>query len=99
MYQEEFQEMIANAGFMLSNRTFYDKFIYNDPIKTDLANAIANTREAEFIKAVPNWTSDIQTYVNSIYSYPNGKSVEEAMNNAQKLIISKIDQYYSVNGK
>lgn len=99
MYQEEFQEMIANAGFMLSNRTFYDKFIYNDPIKNDLANAIANTREAEFIKAVPNWTSDIQTYVNSIYSYPNGKSVEEAMNNAQKLIISKIDQYYSVNGK
>ena len=95
MYQEEFQGVIAKAGFMLSNRKYYDKFVYNDPILTDLTEAIAHTREAEFIKAAPNWTSDIQVYINNIYS--KVMTVEEAMNSCQSLMNSKIEQYYSVN--
>lgn len=98
MYEEEFQGAIANAGFMLSNRNFYDKYIYSDPIKKDLTKAIEHTREAEFIKAAPNWTSDIQTYINNIYAYPKVMTVKEALDSAQKLIESKIEQFYSVSG-
>lgn len=95
MYEEEFQGVIAKAGFMLSNRKFYDKYVYSDALLTDLTKAIEHTHEAEFIKAVPNWTSDIQVYVNNIYS--RVMTVEEAMNAIQKLMESKIEQYYSVS--
>lgn len=96
MYSEEFQGVIAKAGFMLSNRTYYDKYINSDPILKDLTKAIEHTKEAEFIKAVPNWTSDIQVYVNNIYS--KVMSVEQAMKSCQDLMNSKIEQYYQVNG-
>lgn len=96
MYDEEFQGVIAKAGFMLSNRKYYDKYINNDPILVELTKAIEHTKEAEFIVACPNWTSDIQVYVNNIYS--KTMTVEQAMRSCQSLMESKIEQYYEVNG-
>lgn len=95
LYGEKAQGVIADAGFMLSNRTYYDRYIYVDPLKRELTKAIEHTREAEYIAAVPNWTSDIQVYVNNIYS--NTMTVKEAMDAAQALMQAKIEQYYSVN--
>jgi len=95
LYSEKAQGIFSGAGFMLSDKTYYDEYIYTSEIKTALSKAIENTREAEYIAAAPNWPSDIQTYVNSIYSYD--MTIQEAMDKAQTLMESKVEQYYSVN--
>lgn len=97
LYQKEAQSVIAKTGFMIPNRKFYNDFVYSDPILTELSNAIANTRESEYIAAAPNWTADIQTYINSFYANDNPMTLEEALKASQKLLESKIDQYYSVH--
>lgn len=97
MYDEEFQGVIADAGFMLSNRKYYDKFVYHDKILTDLTKAVEHTRESEFIKAVPNWTSDIQVYINNTTSREMTMTIGEAMKACQSLMNSKVEQYYTVN--
>lgn len=95
LYDEEAQGIISNAGFMIANKKYYDKYVYYDPILTDLSKAIEHTREAEYFAACPAWTSDIQVYVNNIYS--DKMSVREAMDSAQKHLESKIAQYYATN--
>jgi ABC-type glycerol-3-phosphate transport system substrate-binding protein len=95
LYSEEAQGIFSECGFMLSDQTYYDEYIYTSEIKTALSKAISNTREAEYIYAAPSWPSDIQTYVNSIYSYD--MTIEEAMDKVQALMESKVEQYYTVN--
>ena len=92
LYQEDAQKVISDAGFMLSNKLFHDKFINVDPIKKQLASAIAHTKEAEFIAAVPKWTSEIQTYVNNIYS--RVMDVQEAMDTIQNHLENEVEKYY-----
>ncbi len=92
LYQEDAQKVISDAGFMLSNKLFHDKFINNDPIKKELALAIQHTKEAEFIAAVPKWTSEIQTYVNNIYS--RVMDVQEAMDTIQNHLENEVEKYY-----
>ena len=62
----------------------------------ELAKAISNTKEAEFIAAVPKWTSEIQTYVNNIYS--KNMTVTEAFNTIQNFLQSEVDKYYATQG-
>ena len=77
---------------MIANTQYYDEYVYQDPIFTELSKAIESTKEAEYIEAVPNWTSDIQTYVNNIYS--DKMTVQEAMESIEALLNDKIEQYY-----
>lgn len=92
LYSEECQGTIYESGFMIANTQYYDKYVYQDPIFTELSKAIESTKEAEYIEAVPNWTSDIQTYVNNIYS--DKMTVQEAMESIEALLNDKIEQYY-----
>ena len=92
LYQRDAQKVISDAGFMLSNKLFHDEFINNDPIKKQLASAIQHTKEAEFIAAVPKWTSEIQTYVNNIYS--RVMDVQEAMDTIQNHLENEVEKYY-----
>lgn len=96
LYSEECQGTIYESGFMIANTQYYDEYVYQDPIFTELSKAIESTKEAEYIDAVPNWTSDIQTYVNNIYS--DKMTVKEAMESIEALLNDKIEQYYFSSG-
>ena len=93
LYSKKSQEAISKTGFLISNRQYYADFVESDPVMTEVAKAVSHTREAEYIAAAPKWTSDIQVYVNSVGSYK--MSVQDAMDESQKLMESKIRQYYS----
>lgn len=93
LYSKKSQEAISKTGFLISNRQYYADFVETDPVMTEVAKAVSHTREAEYIAAAPKWTSDIQVYVNSVGSYK--MSVQDAMDESQKLMESKIRQYYS----
>ena len=93
LFSKKSQEAISKTGFLISNRQYYADFVETDPVMTEVAKAVSHTREAEYISAAPKWTSDIQVYVNSIGSYK--MSVQDAMDESQKLMESKIRQYYS----
>lgn len=96
LYGHDAQKIISDAGFMIANKQYHDEFVNSDPIKKELAKAIAHTKEAEFIAAVPKWTSEIQTYVNNIYS--KNMTVAEALNTIQKFLQSEVDKYYATQG-
>lgn len=93
LFSKKSQEAISKTGFLISNRQYYADFVETDPVMTEVAKAVSHTREAEYISAAPKWTSDIQVYVNSVGSYK--MSVQDAMDESQKLMESKIRQYYS----
>lgn len=93
LFSKKSQEAISKTGFLISNREYYADFVETDPVMTEVAKAVSHTREAEYISAAPKWTSDIQVYVNSVGSYK--MSVQDAMDESQKLMESKIRQYYS----
>ena len=96
LYGYDAQKVISDAGFMIANKQYHDEFINSDPIKADLAKAIAHTKEAEYIAAVPKWTSEIQTYVNNIYS--RNMTVTEAFNTIQTFLQAEVDKYYATQG-
>lgn len=98
LYTEDSQKVVSSTGFLIACKKYYSSTVDTNPIMKEISQAVEHTREAEYYDAIPKWTSDIQVYVNSVASYK--MTAEEAMNQSQSLMESKIKQYYQtqVNG-